>query len=233
MGILEISFYGPFVYLLHKDPIEIYAPICPQHKAGIFTSVDEFAMPGRAHMGSSYMYMLASKAIHPGCATIDNPGDVFDASSAGAKLTSNPDAPYFCLTVPKPRNIFGMNLAPVEIVPPGQAPKFELKKRATALRFYYECDFGSPVTVTPPWIDNDQNNWILGFHRPHNAAHADIMVRYAASSTDDMDHEDAKDCFCRAASLLDLKHWLSYDQKSGGAKIRAGNDCYAPIVVMT
>lgn len=229
MGTLELSFYGPFVYLLNMNPIRVYAPICPGHVAGMFSSESEFAIPGRCRRGMSYTYALQSSAIKPGNATVGNPDRFWDAAGAGGTLTANQDAPFFCLTVPIPQAIYGLNSDDSEIVDPAKSPTYKLKTYATAVRFFYDCDFTTPVTLTPPWPVSSA--WVFDF-LPQGSDHADIQLRYAASEGDDPDHAEAKDCFSRAAALLSLSHWLSYDQTDGGTHLRAGNDCRAPILAL-
>src|SRR5215471_15267053 len=58
MGTLQLSFHGPFLYRFTDKEVEIYAPKCPRHAAGIFTAKKEFPLSGRHRMGHGRRYHI-------------------------------------------------------------------------------------------------------------------------------------------------------------------------------
>ena len=234
MGTLEISFLGPFAYLFRpaSNSIDIYAPKCPGHRGAIYSAVDQHPLRGRDCNGADYKYVLSSPGITLGQGTIDTTTNMLQTKSP---LSATAD-PYFCLNVPMPALIHGINQDPVEVLQSASAkPTGKPVPTVTSLRFYYIYNLTSPITVTKPLCG--PNPWTLNSIYPTipgsaKIDHADITVRYASTLEEDADHSDAQDCFRRMCALLGLDWWTSYDDITGdGVFVRSGVDCRAPIVV--
>jgi hypothetical protein len=234
MGILEISFLGPFAYLFApaSNSIDIYAPKCPGHRGAIYSAVNQHPLRGRDSHGTDYTYVLSSPGITPGQGMIDSSTNLLKTHSP---LSPQAD-PYFRLNVPMPALIHGINQDPVEVLQSAAStPKGNPIPTVTSLRFYYVYDLVSPITLTKPLCG--PNPWTLNFIYPAvpgstTIDHADLTVRYASTLEEDADHSDAQDCFLRMWALLGLDWWISYDDKSSdGVFVRSGVDCRAPIVL--
>jgi hypothetical protein len=233
MGSLEISFLGPFAYVFRpgNNTIDVYAPKCLGHHGGIFSPVDEYPLRGRLQNGKDYRYVLDSPGIKKGPATIDSKTNVLTTSSP-----LHPQAdPAFCINVPMPFVIHGMNEAGVEIVLIATGvPTGLTQQTVTSLRFCYEYDTAQPVTLKKPVSGGAP--WPFKFIFPTlpagQSSHADLIVRYSSTLEEDVDHADAQECFRHICDLLGLPWGASYDTiGSGRLEVRSGVDCRAPIVV--
>jgi hypothetical protein len=231
MGTLEISFLGPFAYVFRPDKtIDVYAPKCPGHYGGIFSPLNEYPLRGRQQNGKDYRYVLDSPGIKKGPATIDGKTNILTTSSP---LHPQADA-AFCINVPMPFVIHGMNEAALEIVPTATGvPTGVLKPTVTSLRLCYEYDVSKKVTCAKPLSGG--NAWDLKFIYPilpaGQTSHADLTVRYGSTLEEDADHADAQECFRHVCDLLGLPWWASYDYTPGKLEARTGVDCRAPIVI--
>jgi hypothetical protein len=239
MDTLEISFYGPFFFDLRgRSSVEIYAPRCDGHKAGIFYAKDEAPLLSRQREGKDKQYVFGG-AVFPtaaGSGTIFNPSFVLNAKDLATSTVPNPslDSAGFHLTVPVPRLIYGINFAEVEVVKGGSPPTGTLSKKATALRFYYDADLSKTFTLSyggKAIKDWDFESSALG------VSHADIQIRFAATTPDDIDHVDAEECFNHIAQLAEVDCWLSHEdvRNPGGISAnfaRAGNDCRAAVMIL-
>ena len=93
MGTLEVSFYGPFFYNLKANPVEVYAPKCPGHKAGIFSAKSEWPLHGRHQDGVDLKYSLGGSVFTPPAPVppiniYDPQGIILDASASAKLLTA-------------------------------------------------------------------------------------------------------------------------------------------------
>jgi len=235
MATLEISFYGPFFYNLKADPVEIYAPRCLGHKAGIFSANNEGPLHGRHHDGCNHRYALGGSAFTPPNPlppiNIYDPKSIILDASAAAKPVY--DAAHFCLLVPVPQIIYGINRALMEVVK-GATPTGKLNWQATGLRFCYDADLTQTVTLSL----QGKVIWSSDFVAPNlKLSQADVYVRYAANTPEDQDHEDAQHCFDLIAELGGIKWWLCHEdfQHPGSISasfVRAGNDCRAAAMII-
>ena len=87
MGTLQLSFHGPFLYRFMDKEVEIYAPKCPRHAAGLFTAKKEFPLTGRHRMGHGRRYHIQGPVFvaQPPAARhrLHDPGKtILDASEA-------------------------------------------------------------------------------------------------------------------------------------------------------
>jgi len=232
VGILEISFYGPFAYFVNPNRqfLDIYAPKCPGHRASISSPVHQLPIRGRSCNGKTYSYSLRSKGITPGKGKFDGSTRILRTKSS---LSAKAD-PFFRLTVPTPSLIHGIHSDRVEVITSG-SPTGQLSDTATSLRFYYIFDMASPIEF---WCPLATSGLHLGFIQPQlpgsgKISHADITVRFENSQEEDVDKTDAQDCFLRLRDMLGLKWWVSYDEKNANPQleVRSGVDCRAPIIV--
>ena len=232
---LAISFRGPFVFEVDDKTVNVYAPRCEGHTAGVFTARNEYPLYGLYKSGYRYTYELCARGISP------NPNDIIylppSTSSDGAFLDApadcdiNPQLVYFRIVLPKPVIMYGLNTTTAAVV---GAPNAELLDWATGARLYYECDFsqritlrppfGSEVDITPPSSADDPTTLL--------PAIGDIDFEYRGPNVADDDHNDAMTCFANIAQLVGLDWWLQYDQSYTGAHVRTGGDCQAVPLLM-
>ena len=226
MGTLEITFYGPFVYVLNTNPIRVVAPKCLGHKAGIFTINDEKRLRGLRRQGMKRVYELTGLASSKKMDYF-NEDWILDASK-GCHVTGNLDSAFFCLHLPRPKMVAGINKVDVTVIRKGQPGSYQ-NPQATGIRFIYDCDLKkSNIELTLP---DGSVYWKPNLSSPYD--HADIVVRYAAPGTADIDHEDAEECFEHIAGLLGLDWWLDFgDFDKSEMAVRPGNDCHAPILAV-
>jgi hypothetical protein len=235
MGTLEVSFYGPFFYNLKANPVEVYAPKCPGHKAGIFSAKSEWPLHGRHQDGVDLKYSLGGSVFTPPAPVppiniYDPQGIILDAS---ASAKPKYDTANFCLLVPVPQVIYGINPAPMEVVT-GAVPTGKPKSQATGLRFCYNADLTQVVTLSVLGTTIWKSDFVapaLGFSQ------ADVYVRYADNTPEDQDHEDAEECFDLIAGLGGVPWWLCYEDFQHPGLIstpfaRAGNDCRAAAMIV-
>lgn len=236
---LQISFFGPFFYNLQANPIEIFAPQCVGHKAGIFSATNEAPLHGRLQRGDQRIYSLAGPIFlgtPPSPPPLFNGNIILDASTIGAPSPALTEA-GFCLKVPVPRIVYGINPAPVEVVRAGNLPTGTLKNQATGLRFYYDADLTKDLTLS-----YDPASSVIQTFKFDAAALSvdldDVYIRYAGTTPEDQDHEDAEECFSKIAELAGVDCFLCHEdsQHPGGLSTnfaRAGNDCRAAIMIIT
>jgi hypothetical protein len=204
MGILAITFRGPFVFEINKDKdkVNAYAPKCDNHHAAIFTANSEWPLCGRYRNGGDYVYEIVWAGITASAGAIEYPpvdskliwdpppGFTFDAASA-YKLPAGGgdmilDAPAgtniykseanFCITLPKPKAIYPVNPAPTEVVT--STPQYKPKAWATGLRFYYEGDLNKPINLIKPGKPSLTKPLSVA-NLPSLPGYADVDVRYA------------------------------------------------------
>lgn len=240
MALLQISFYGPFVYDFsypENGVVQIFAPKCAGHQAGIFSAKTEHPLRGRPQYGNQLIYSLAGSVFDPydyeppelcGCRELilnippTNPPQDYKAAS-------------FCLEVPMPAYVYPLNPSPdLEVVTTG-TPCGKLRRYATGLRFYYEAKLSQIITLS---ICGNVI-WESDFDEvcDSGVSNSDVIVRYANTAPEDPDHGDAAECFSRIAGLCGQSDWwLSYeDPQNPGVPsgfVRNGSDCGAPIMTV-
>src|SRR5580692_5471517 len=185
MGTLQLTFHGPFLYRFTRGQVEIYAPKCTGHAAGLFTAKNEVPLTGRHRHGNTRCYRLAGPVFVspnplPAVQFYDPDNTILDASKAAAPALHTA---HFVLIVPQPQIVVPLNPNEVEVVdnssvPPGM-PTGALTRRATGLRFYYEADLSKNLMLT---LDHSPAPaWITDFDAPAlNHSFADAEIRYAA-----------------------------------------------------
>lgn len=240
MSILQLSFHGPFLYRFAPNHVELYAPKCPGHTAGLFTAKNEIPFTGRHRYGNGRRYeitgpVFGSPATQPP-QFHDPDGTILDASKVAKPVLHKA---HFCLIVPLPQIVYPLQPHEVEVVdnstvPPGQ-PTGSLKRRATGLRFYYQADLSKNLMVTldgsnaPAWIA-DFDATALG----HDFA--DAEVRYSSDTPELGKHQDALECFDHIAALAGVDWWLSFEDpsKPHGAEpfVHKATDCMAAILTV-
>ena len=239
MGTLQLSFHGPFLYRFAQAQVEIYAPKCPGHTAGIFTAKNELPLVGRHRHGNDRCYRLTGPVFTPPTPLpkvqfYDQQNTILDARGANPALHTA----YFCVVVPLPQMVVPTLPNDVEIIdnstnPPGK-PLGKLGKRATGLRFFYEANLSKRLMLT---VDGSSSPaLVVDFDAPSlGHTFADAEIRYASVVPEQQEHQDALECFDRIAALAGLDWWACYDQPgSDGIQPfgKTGSDCRAAIVVI-
>lgn len=240
MSTLQLSFHGPFLYRFTRGQVEIYAPKCPGHTAGLFTAKNEVPLTGRHRYGNSRCYRIAGPVFTPPLPLpsthFHEPDTILDASKDAKPALHTA---YFCLTVPLPQIVVPLLPNDVEVVdnstnPPGK-PTGILAPRATGLRFYYEADLSKTLALTLD--ESTAPAWIADFDAPSlGQDFADAEIRYASAAPEVQEHGDAVECFDRIAGLTGVDWWLCYDDPSNphGTQpfVKSGGDCKAPILTI-
>ena len=241
MSTLQLSFHGPFLYRFTPNQVEIYAPKCPGHTAGIFTVKNELPLMGRHRYGNERCYRITgpvftSPNTAPKVAFYDPDHTILDAPQ-GVKPSL--EIAYFSIVVPLPQTVIPTLPNEVEIIdnstnPPGK-PTGVLARRATGLRFYFEADLTKKLLLT---VDGSSAPaWNADFDAP-SLGHlfADVEIRYAAVMPEYQEHQDALECFDRISALAGLDWWASYDDRSKPHGIqpfgKTGSDCRGAILVI-
>jgi len=128
-----------------------------------------------------------------------------------------------------------MNATQVQCIDESVSPPTStFVKQATGLRFFYDANLTQLMTMSldnspapPQQFDFDASKLNLGFD--------DVYVRYASTTPEDQDHEDAMQCFDLIAELAGVNWWVCYEnpQQAPGTSsfVRAGNDCRAAIIL--
>jgi hypothetical protein len=196
-----------------------------------------------------------------------NQGNVYILSLGGQlgnKSTSKPPSTVakrlFKLSVPMPKFLSALYDDKVEVIPEfGNGPTGTFLRHCTAIRFYYEWNGSTDVTLMAP---GGQLHTITPPIFAELPAISDIEIRYEGLSIADENdpHSDAHSCFASLATLAGTTWWLDYgdgrrpptnpscptreqpaqrnpcpstDSKGGGGRllIHSGADCHAPIIV--
>src|ERR1700743_951444 len=64
-GTRAITFNGPFVFSVQKDHIDVFAPKCDEHLAGVFWTTGEFPIIGLSRNGDGQTYIISGSGIPP------------------------------------------------------------------------------------------------------------------------------------------------------------------------
>jgi hypothetical protein len=236
-GLLSITFRGPFVFVFPKDAtknVDVYAPACDGHTAGIFYSTASLPITPMAQQGHNHVHQISGKSLSSHGGAI---------SKIGASLGKLPTAPgaglalsAFRVSVPRPKIVHGLIPVDVEIVT--GSPTGTLQAYATALRFYYDWTVGTPVTLQGPGYPHPKPKNPpppLNITPPAGAPlpdYGDISIEHRGPESGDPDHTDAISCFAKIAQVAGVNWWLSfYNSSSGGPAVKTGADCGAvPLV---
>jgi hypothetical protein len=233
---LSITFSGPLLFMFNKGSdttVDIYAPYCPYHEAGIFYADGSFSETNLWNCSQSSVSSPASLHRHysiygegmeanskaPRVLQRNYPPDNTTAGVAPVILTTkalkNPkpclDKKLFKLTVPRPEYIYSLYADLVEVVPdydPSSA-KGNFVHQATGLRFFYRWDAKSQIELKIP---SHKVCYITPPVFGELPTISDIEVRYQGLDLTDQNdpHSDARSCFASLATLAGSTCWLNY-----------------------
>lgn len=240
MGILQLSFHGPFFYRFTPAQVEIHAAKCAGHNAALYTAKNELTLSGRHRHGHTRRYRMSGPVFTPPNPSrptrFHDPDEtILDASKAAKPALHSA---YFSIVVPVPQIVVPLLPSEVEVVdnstnPPGE-PRGALIRRATGLRFFYEADLSRNLTLA---LDGSSSaTWISDFDAPAlGQDFADAEIRYSPVTPELQEHQDALDCFDQVASVAGVDWWLCFDgpSKPQGTQpfVRRGMDCKGPILI--
>lgn len=117
----------------------------------------------------------------------------------------------FKVTVPMPRYIGALYSDIVEVVPSLRNPTGNALTHCTSLRFFYEWDLTSPITlVTPEPVGDLTITPPVYCELPR---FSEIELRYEGIGLEDDNdpHSDARSCFASLAALSGTQWWLYYE----------------------
>lgn len=233
IGNLEISFYGPFVVMLDRNPVEFYAPRCAGHYGSIFTTEAEAPLDNEPHQGMNKIYEFTSHGILPNTSaiTLVNPARQLSPPSL-FKLSGDLSRAWFRIQLPRPKRAVGIKADPVRVrgtnAPNGAS-------YATALRLIYDYDMDRPAlelgggAVFNPILQD------YSAASPNTASKFDITVRLVGPFLFDAGHDDACECFKATARLFQLGNTdLDWELDYSGmhASGRPGGDCGSPQLLL-
>lgn len=234
MGKLEVSFYGTFVSLLDRNPVEIYAPRCVGHYGSIFTTEAEAPLEHDLHQGMRKIYRVTKSGIQANSSAATPVKAVAQLKPpAGFTLSSDEKRAWFCLQFPKPTHAVSIKIDPVRIkgtgAPTGTA-------YATALRLIFDYDMDRPdfelSEGTTPILRTTLQDY--SSPSPQSSSRFDITVRLVGPFLFDPRHDDAYECFAASAKLFQSRNAdLDWEVDYSGMVVRGrpGSDCDAPIFV--
>jgi len=233
IGKLAISFYGPFVSLLDSDSVKVYSPRCFGHHTGIFTTDNEAPLDRDHNQGMNRVFQVSPGGIQPntGKITHANPDIKLLSPPRHYTLTTNPRLAWFCIQLPRPRQVVGISPHQAEITGTG-APGEGVW--ATGLRLIFDYDMDQPdFELTGP------NGFVfptsLKDHCHVDPGHFEITVRSVGPFLNDPEHEDARACFEASTRLFESNNVpLNWGMEFGAgvvAMARNGSDCGAAHLV--
>jgi hypothetical protein len=243
IGKLQISFYGPFVCLLDRDPIQVYAPRCIGHYASISTTEDEAPLEADPYCGMHKVFMISKSGIRANVSSITpvNPATHLRPPQ-DYKLSQDPRCAWFCLQLPRPTHAVGM-LADTVGITGTNAPSGT--NWATGLRLFFDYDMSFPeFQVTDgraPILDTTLVDYGVGHQS--EPIRFDITVRNVGPFLFDPNHDDAFSCFeasrnlivCNGAQLdWDLNYEIAdddNDKRRPHVLGKVGGDCGAPLFI--
>jgi hypothetical protein len=243
-GTLAITFNGPFVFSVESDHIDVFAPKCDDHLAGVFWTTSEYPITGLSKGGGQHTYTIAGKGINPDGAPKQvshlpvKPGTNGGLLPGPAGAKPKTSYAYFHIQVPLPKIIYGMNADSVEVVKDDAGPTGAKADYATGVRLYYDWTVGSAVLLQLPFYQ-PANGGLAAPSIPITPPsgnglpdYGDIEFQYRGPASGDSDHDDAISCFENIADLGGVNWWLSYyDSPNSGLLVRPGSDCKAlPII---
>jgi hypothetical protein len=243
---VEVSFYGPFVFVMGPETVRIYAPRCAGHLASVQTDVDEKALTGcgpdkqypseyvlRNKVDGRFSYGLSSaKSMDCG-----NPEKVILVES-WRKLEEPELADcHFQLEVARPDCFVGLITDLISIVEydlpvPG---KGEFVQKATAMRFYYrDLDPSTKLQVVRTEGNEPGPITEIDLNPIPPQQHVPITFRYSSNSIFDQNHQDAEECFTNMRALFPaIGAWkVNFDvplpvSPGHPGLLRMGGDCKA------
>lgn len=235
-GLLSITFRGPFVFsfpALSTGNVDVYAPKCDGHFAGIFWTDNACPVTGLDSQGGNHTYAIAGNGIAPSAGALSLLGAAVVSVASGVPAAAKAS---FHLAVPRPKIVYGILPEQSEIVGKNfSSPTGVLSSYATGVRFYYDWD-GTEVSLSRPAYTHPKtgrtsappNQDITPPYGDPLPQFGDIEVQYGGPKSSDSDHLDAIACFKQIADLAGVPWWLSYyDAGGSGASVRTAVDCIA------
>jgi hypothetical protein len=231
---LSMTFMGPLVFdfipPFGGSGVIIYAPYCPYHLAGIFSSTrscsetdlwkcllyqnpnGEFARAYSINGKGVSQNTGKPQVIGPSNSevlTSDVMKSVIRSMPGSKSLSPRADKVLFKLWVPMPRFVYPLYVDQVEIVDGYDTrPNGNFAPFCTGLRFFYSWD-GSEIDIILP---NGSTRDITPPVFAEVPASADIELRYEGLGlTDENDpHSDSRSCFASVTMLVGTESWLNY-----------------------
>lgn len=237
---LSITFSGPLLFDFHQGSdttVDIFAPYCPYHAAGIFFSYssqsetdlwkcvqpDTGQLPPSARAYSIYGDGISANANAPTIISPTFPPGLFKSEISPFLSTKKfgqyslrSDKALFRITAPRPEMVCPLYFDSVEVVPdynPGSITG-NMSPYPTGLRFFYRWDAGTAVQLKLP---RNLESLITPPVFDGVPTLADIEFRYQGLDLADENdtHSDARSCFASLATLAGMTCWLNYgDGKS-------------------
>jgi len=245
-GTLTITFRGPFVFSVESDHIDVYAPKCEDHAAGLFWTAGEYPITGLSHSGGQHTHTIRGAGINPGGTpgTITHlpvkpgaDGGILPGPAGGKPQTQHA---YFRLSVPRPKIIYGTQPDSAEVVKTTSGPTGVTSTYATGVRFYYDWTVGSDVLLDVPFYQPSGST--LPPPTPINITppsgkglpdFGDIEIQYNGPDSGDGSHNDAISCFEQIALVAGVPWWIHYyDPNNTGALVHTATDCKAPSIIL-
>jgi len=236
MGKLEISFYGPFVGMLDRDPVEIYAPRCAGHYGYIFTTEDELPLDHDINQGMNRIYEFTKHGIQPNTSMIVPVNAAKQLSPpSGFRLSGDLSRAWFRVRLPRPKRAVGIKADPVQVkgtnAPSGVS-------YSTALRLIYDYDMDQPDLELTVGGSVVLRTTLQDYSAPSptTTSKFDITVRLVGPFLFDAGHDDARECFKATARLFQLGNveldWQLDYPKAAEFYGRPGGDCGSPQLVL-
>ncbi len=207
------------------------------------TEASASAAKNRAGQPSDTIYLLS----------IDGLG----TRASQAKLPPTLCKRLFKLSVPMPAYLSTLYTDLLKVVPASSTGSGPLLEHSTALRFYYEWDAKTDITLNAPYGVSRRITPPVYAELP---CISDIEIRYEGLGLEDDNdpHSDARSCFASLTALAGTDWWLYYndgrttptspilpptplpeaqldpcdDYDRGGGHLKTGADCHAPIITM-
>jgi hypothetical protein len=236
LGKLEVSLYGPFVSLLDRDPIEIYAPRCIGHYGCIFDTENEQPLDHDPNdQGLNLIYDVTTSGIQSNASTVTpvNPKFHLKPPSSFA-LTKDLKRAWFRLQFPKPTHAVGIKVDPIKIkgtnAPTGTA-------YASALKLIFDYDMNLPVFEITNGTHSVFKTSFKDYSAPQNSPlRFELTVRLVGPFLFDWNHDDARACFEATARLFQSGNTdLDWEADYSGLMTtlsRTGSDCGSPQLIV-
>jgi hypothetical protein len=260
MGMLSLTFVGPFVFVVPtakggspSSTVNIYAPKCQGHLGAVYYGDGSYPLSGRFRTGGSHQYTVGGVDANTGNISFQWNSALFSTSPILSPESQTPKTPYtpnfsdayFCITAPRPKIYYALNIVnDTEVVTSGE-PAGNFSNWSTAFRLYYDWDLKKPISLQPPKYGSVAPPAYY-LTPPAGGPPAtppgwsslgetgDVEFRLDSPSLTDPDHQDASACFDQMVQLAGLSWWLNFDTGTGGggAQFHNGSDCLALSLVV-
>lgn len=237
----EISFYGPFVYVLDNDIATVVGPRCEGHTGYVQTDAYERALNACGpDKREACIYALldsnGDQIRYPGKADAGNSNDVIVLHSSRKSDEPEPEDCAFQVIVPRPDFICGLIPDPltyIEYDQPNPSPK--TGNLSTGLRFHYSI-FEAGTTLYFRQVQGSASDGVdirIDITAEGAQTHVPLMIHYSGSGIFDSDHQDAEECFMNMRALFPpLGAWkVDFDDRVAPHLHKRGGDCKASQLV--